>query len=241
MEGLLKFYCEHGSGRLDIDSQGTKAVDSLAKAIATTNGSAFKTLELIRGAQLRDSFINNISSIVGRSEFSEITFYTRQNPGRVRILESIQWKHLRTLIIKLYPGTFETIVMRTLVDGVTKMSEKVELDEFVFGGETWIPTPLSLPEGDLLQTFVAAVSFKQLVLHVGMTLEQILSILKSTDFSRLEMLLLWARGFDSVKVDAIIDGVGHATKLSVLELSHATFTDEQERRMGLRGITLRNQ
>ena len=114
------------------------------------------------------------------------------------------------------------------------MSEKVELGVFLFASETDTP----VPEGDLLRTFVASTSFKELYLLVDMTLEQILSLLKLTDFSRLERLNLWARGFDSVKVDAVIDGVGHATKLSVLELEHANITDEQKSRMESKGINL---
>jgi len=236
---LLKFYCQNGSGMLDADRLDEVVVDTLAKAIATTNGSAFEALDLRRDDQLGDVFINNISSIVSRSELHEIWMCTREDSGRVRILESIQWKHLRRLDIRLKRGTFETRVMRALVDVVTKMSEKVELDQFWFWSESW-DTPLTLPEGDLLQTFVASVSFKILVLLVDMTLDQILSLLKSTDFSRLEKLLLWAKDFDSVKVDAIIDGVGHATKLSVLELEHAHITDEQRRRMKSKGISLKN-
>jgi len=238
MEKLLKFYCEYGSETLNTNLLDEVVVDTLAKAIATTNGSAFKTLLLGRNDQQGDSFINNISSIVSKSELNHINIHTKEDPGRVRILESIQWKHLRTLYIYLQPGTFETRVMRTLVEGVTKMSEKVELDWFRFMGETW-DTPLTLTEGSLLQTFVAAVSFRILVLLVDMTLEQILSLLKSTDFSRLETLFLWAKDFDSVKVDAILDGVGHATKLRLLELEHANITDEQRGRMKSRGITLK--
>jgi len=238
MEYILQFYCEHGSEKLR-DGLDEMAVDTLAKAIATTNGSAFKMLYFKREGQIGDSFINNISSIVGRSELHTIDILMRIDPGRVLILESIQWKHLRELYIAMKPGTFETRVMRLLVDGVTKMSEKVELDMFYFWTEKW-RTPLTLPEEDLLQAFVASTSIKELQLYVDMTLEQILSLLKSTDFSRLEKLGLWAKGFDSVKVDAIIDGVGHATKLSVLELRYANITDGQTRRMKSNGITLKD-
>jgi len=237
-EQFFKVYCESNHPKLNVDRMDELTADAIAKA--TTNGSRFTELVLQREGQLGDSFANNISSIVAQSELHTIAFCTIEDSGRVRILESIQWKHLRRLDIRLKRDTFETSVMRVLVDGVTKMSEKVELDWFRFMGETW-DTPSTLPEGDLLRTFVASTSFKELYLLVDMTLEQILSLLKLTDFSRLERLNLWARGFDSVKVDAVIDGVGHATKLSVLELEHANITDEQKSRMELRGITLRNQ
>ncbi|KAK3817585.1 MAG: hypothetical protein J3Q66DRAFT_440327 [Benniella sp.] len=239
MEQLLKFYCENGSWTLDADYQDEMAMDTLAKAIATTNGSGFKKLGLWRYDQLGDSFVSNICSIIDRSELNEITIYMKKDPGRVRIFESIQWKHLRRLDIRMKPGTFETSVMRILVDGVTKMSEKVELDEFLFGGETE-DSSLTLPEGNLLRAFVVSVSLKKLVLHIDVTLEQILSLLKSTDFYRLDDLTLWAEGFNSAKVDAIIDGVGHATKLRALRLWRANITEEQKSRMRSKGITLKN-
>jgi hypothetical protein len=231
----ISIYRECNNPKLNVDNLDELTADAIAKA--TTNGSAFTELVLKREVQLCDSFINNISSIVSRSELNRIEIWTREDEGRVRILESIQWKHLKKLEIRLKPGTFETSVMRTLVDGVTKMSEKVGLEAFCFMGETWVP-PLTLPEGDLLRTFVAAVSIKRLWLRVYMTLEQILSLLRLTDFSRLETLVLWAGGFDSVKVDAILDGLQHATKLKGLELPGANITEEQKRRMEAKGVTL---
>ena len=208
-------------------------------ANANITGFEIKRLSLDEHDRIDDSFVNNLSSIVARCELNRIDISMREDPGRVRILESIQWKHLRVLNIWLIPGTFETSVMRALVDGVTKMSEKVELDWFRFMGETW-DTPSTLPEGDLLQSFVASTSIEVLALFVDMTLEQILSLLRLTDFSRLETLVLWAGGFDSVKVDAILDGLQHATSLRDLHLVNANITKEQYGRMNAKGITLKN-
>jgi hypothetical protein len=233
MEQLLKVYCESTSPKLH-NELDESTVDTIAKA--TTNGLAFKELELFRSGQLGEPFINNLSSIVSRSELDKITFYPQEDPKRVRILESIQWKHLRSLHIWLNPGTFETRVMRALV-GVTKMSEKVELDMFQFWSQTW-DAPLTLTEGDLLRTFVASTSIKELLLFVDMTLEQILSLCRSTDVSRLERLQLWTEGFDSVKVDAILGGLQHATSLKKLILHGANITDEQERQMKAKGVFL---
>jgi hypothetical protein len=232
---ILTVYDERSVQELDVGELNDLSVDAIAKA--TTNGSGFTRLVLRQEGELGDSFINNISSIVFRSELSEILIYTKEDPGRVRILESIQWKHLRELRIELKAGTFETSVMRALVDGVTKMSEKVELDWFWFGGETW-DTPLTLTEGDLLQTFVASTSIKQLILNVYMTLEQILSFLKLIDFSRLTWLTLYAEGFDSAKVDAILEGLQRAKKLGTLYLCGTYITNEQKHRMMARGVDL---
>jgi hypothetical protein len=236
MEQLLKFYCENGSETtLDAAHLDELTVDALAET--TKNGSEFKELYLRQTEQLGDAFINNLSSILGRSELNYIEIWMRYDSGRVRILESIQWKHLRRLIIQLAPGTFETRVMQILVDGVTKMSEKVELDTFRFEPETR-DTSLTLPEGDLLRDFVSSASIERLELKVEMTLEQILSLLKLTDFSRLETLVLWAKDFDSVKVDAVLDGLQHASKLDYLRLIGANITKEQYRRIKPRGVTL---
>jgi len=93
-------------------------------------------------------------------------------------------------------------------------------------------------KGDLLQTFVASTSIKELLLQVDMTLEQILSLLKSTDFSRLERLKLYTEGFDSAKVDAILGGLLHATSLKKLILHGAIISNEQKSKMKVKGVAL---
>ncbi|KAF9347660.1 hypothetical protein BGX34_002965, partial [Mortierella sp. NVP85] len=183
---------------------------------------------------LGKKFINNLSSIVSRSELSKIIFNTYDDGGRVRILEWIQWKHLCELYIYLTPGTFETSVMRALVDGVTKMSEKVKLERFRFWTASW-HIPLTLPEEDLLQTFLASVSVMNLTLRVAMTLEQILSLFRSSDFSRLKTLSLEAEWLKSSEVDAVLDGLRHVTTLK--KLGRFVANSKQRRRMKSKGIT----
>jgi hypothetical protein len=119
------------------------------------------------------------------------------------------------------------------------MSVKVGLDEFVFS--SGCSTFVNMPEGDLLQAFVASTSIKELSLLVEMTLEQILLLLRSTDFSRLERLVLWAKGLDSVKVGAILDCLQDAMKLGTLRLLHANILEKQKRRMKLKGISLKRE
>ena len=211
-------------------------MEALAKT--KNNGFVFQNLWLTRGGQLGDSFVNNISSVVSRSELSEIVIQMRQDEGRVRILESIQWKHLRVLEICLKPGTFETSVMRALVDGVKKMSEKIELEKFLFWSESDDDHGLTPPQEDLLQAFVASPSIEDLRLKLDVTLEQMLSLFVSADFSRLKQLQLWTNRFDSVKVDAILDGLQHATKLNTLGVSGVVITEEQKSRMKAKGVVL---
>ncbi|KAF9359774.1 hypothetical protein BGX34_008159 [Mortierella sp. NVP85] len=209
-------------------------LDALAKA--TNIGPGFRELELKQVDQLGDSFINNISSVVSRSIMYNITIYTRGDEGRLRILRSIQWEHLRVLNLRIKPGTFETNVMQVLVDSLQNTSGKIGLNKFRFQSES--DAPLTLPQGNLLQTFMASTSTEWLVLVVDMTLEQVLSLFKSTDFSQLKRLGLWAKKFDSAQVDAILDGLQHTSKLERLSLVGADITDKQRQQMRTKKIYL---
>ncbi|KAF9365053.1 hypothetical protein BGX34_011542 [Mortierella sp. NVP85] len=237
MEHLFKFYCRGTTQKLEVDKLDELTMDALAKA--TKNGSVFNDLALERNDRLGDPFINNISSVVARSELYKLRIHMREDEGRVRIMESLQWIHLRELNISLNPETFETSVMRVLVDGVKKMSGKVNLKTFrLYSDWSTEAGALSMPQGDLLQDFIALLSTQWLVLKVAMTLEQLLSLLRLIDFSRLRALHLWTRGFDSAKVDAILDGLRHATKLEKLSLCSANITDEQRKRVSAKGVSL---
>ncbi|KAF9347538.1 hypothetical protein BGX34_003074, partial [Mortierella sp. NVP85] len=234
---LLDCYWKCNDSTLDVADLDESTADAIAKA--TMNGSRFTAFYLRGGGQLDDSFVNNISSIVGRSELDILSIQMQKDERRVRMLESIQWKHLRSLWVVLTPGALETRVMRVLVDGVTKMSGKVELEEFWFVSETE-GTPLTLPDDDLLLAFVASMALEKLHLDAVIPFERILSLCLSMDVSRLEILKLWTDGIDSVKVDAILDGLRHATNLSDLYLVKANITKEQISRMSAKGITLKN-
>jgi hypothetical protein len=205
-------------------------VNTIAKA---TNG-AFKRLYLRRDGQLGDQLITDISDIVARSELEELSIRMKRDEGRVSILESIQWQHLRKLEIILKPKTFETSVMEALVKGVKAMSEKVTLDLVRFQCDA--DTPWTLPQEDLLRTFVASTSIKELTLKVAMTLEQMLSLLRSADVSRLTYLSLWTKSFDEAKVDALLDGLKHATQLEALLIRKNIISYGQMVRMEARGV-----
>jgi len=236
--GLMRVYIREARDMLlDMDEQKEQVVDILAKAI--DNNLAFGKIQLKRKGLLGDSCINSLSTIVSRSELHNIDIHMRDDEGRVRILESIQWKHLRRLRIYLKPGTFETRVMRILVDGVTKMSRKVGLDTFRLLYGAWC-IPLTLTQ-DLLEDFLSSTSIKVLKLFVDITVEQILSLFGSTDFSRLEELELWTEGFDAAKVDVILDALQHATSLKRLVLHDAKITDVQKRQMNAKGTSLRGR
>jgi len=120
--------------------------------------------------------------------------------------------------------------MRAVVDGVEKVAGKIEMELFAFWSEN--------PGRDLLQAFMASTLIRNLRLKVAMTLEQILTLLRSADLSRLHRIELWAQGFNSFKVDAILENLQHATNLSRLYLYSANITEEQKGRMTAKGVSL---
>jgi hypothetical protein len=240
MEQLLRVYCED-NGRLIVNADKPDDSTMAALAKATEDSSAFQDLWLGRAHRLGDTFVKNTARIVAQSELRTIEIWMKGDEGRVHIVESIQWKHLRELEIWL--GRYDQVmsVMKALVDGVKKMPEKVDLDmcRFVFDCDSHADTPPPMPQGDLLQDFIASTSLDVLRLELEMTVEQALSLFRLADFSRLRFLTLWAKGFGSADVDAILDGLQHATKLNTLTLLYADITGDQQSRMQERGVSLR--
>ena len=225
-----------GEMTLDDDELKESAVDAFAKE--ALDGSSLKEIKVFRGAPLSDAFIKNIASIVAMSELQAIEIYTRGDVGRVQILESIQWEHLRELVIGLR-GSLEESVMKALVDGVKKTLGGVEMEEFMLCSESDYHDPLAIPQDGYLSAFVASTSLKKLTLDVFMTLEQVLSLLSSVDFSRMQELRLSTRSFDSAKVDAILDSIQQAKELRYVGLWRAAITEKQKERMKAKGVTLR--
>ncbi|KAF9356180.1 hypothetical protein BGX34_010070 [Mortierella sp. NVP85] len=222
---------QHGSIRLIVNADKPDDSTMTALAKATEGSSAFQDLWLGRAHRLDDTFVKNTARIVAQSELRTIEIWMKGDEGRVHILESIQWKHLRKLEIWL--GRYDQVmsVMKALVEGVKKMPEKVDLDmcRFIFDCDSHSDTPSPMPQGDLLQDFIASTSLDVLRLELEMTVELALSLFRLADFSRLRFLTLWARGFGSVDVEAILDGLQHATKLNTLTLLYADITGDQQR------------
>jgi hypothetical protein len=157
---------------------------------------------------------------------------------RVRILESIQWTHIRELEIIMKQRGFETRVMKALIDGAKEVSGRVELEGFYFHIKKDSNGSLAMPEGELLQAFLSSTPLKKLLLEADFTLEQTLSMLKSTDFSRMQRLDLCTQGFSSAELDSVLECLQHARELRVIELWQANITAEQKNLMMGKGITL---
>jgi hypothetical protein len=132
----------------------------------------------------------------------------------------------------------ETLVMRALIDGAKKLPGRPQLEAFKFYGLNLRQASLMMPEKAPLPAFLSSTSIKQLRLKMGMTPEQMLSLLTVVDFSRTQELCLWPEAFDAVDVDALLNGLEHATELRYIGLKSTRITDEQKERMKARGIRL---
>ncbi|KAF9962367.1 hypothetical protein BGZ65_009247 [Modicella reniformis] len=108
-------------------------LDALAEA--TQSGSRLKELNT-RFFQRKegDDCIENLVSIVSRSELRKLDLASLNDAEYARIVESIQWKHLRELYIEL-DDISQWSTIKALVDGVRRTSERVELERFTLQSE----------------------------------------------------------------------------------------------------------
>jgi len=209
-------------------------------AKATENGSKLKELTLEATKQnLSTKCIESLASIVARSELRQFDIHLGSEVARIRILESIQWKYIRRLDVMMTVGVQETLAMKALADSA-KASRKIELEEFSLLPEFGSYDQLSMPRNGLLSEFVASTLLRKLTLEVLMTDEEVLSLIRSADFSRLQELRLVTKEFKSTSMDAMLDSVQNLAKLRFIGIIGATVTDEQKRRMKTKGITLKN-
>ena len=195
-------------------------------------GGDSRRLCLTSADQLGDAISRSIASIVAQTQLAYLDLDMEDEPGRMCILEVIPWAHMRNLGIRPKPSSV-TDVMMVLVDGISRMPGKLALESFylILSLESGPETPFTSLQQDLLHTLLTPMTLKRLHLQVVLTLEQILTLFKVIDASQLEDVVLWAKGFDSVKVDTIIDALQHATKVQALVLLHANITQEQIDRM----------
>ncbi|KAI8353538.1 hypothetical protein B0O80DRAFT_529667 [Mortierella sp. GBAus27b] len=185
--------------------------------------------------QFGDRAIKNLSTVVSWSELRSLVINLRGEEGRAQILESIQWKHIRSLSIHMNKERLMTR-MRALIEGRDKVHGPVELDDFLLDCLS-IETESSECAA-LFKSFVASTSLKGLYLFVLMTPSDMESVLNSMDVSRLEEILLRAKGYSSPQVDCVLDCLTNAHNLQNVILDWYTPTQEQKKRMQERGVTL---
>ncbi|KAF9979574.1 hypothetical protein BGZ65_006356, partial [Modicella reniformis] len=193
VEQLLKV---HG-GRIEkfrfVNEMRSSVLDTLAEA--TQSGSILKELNTsIVERKKGDNCIKSLISIASRSELRKLTLNNLSDAECARVVESIQWKHLRELVVSLNDNQRSTI--KALVDGIGRISERVELERFSLESRS---STMSTTEEELLRSFVSSTSLKYLRLGVPMTLNQILSVIKSADVSRLQDITLKEKDFDSTQ------------------------------------------
>ncbi|KAF9173558.1 hypothetical protein BGX21_004015 [Mortierella sp. AD011] len=101
-----------------------------------------------------------------------------------------------------------------------------------------LPMVLSADQEDLLRSTISSLSVKHLALSMIISLDQVLGLFKSADFSRLEYFSLSIGFLDRVKVQIILDSLQHATELRTIDLYCADITNEQKEQMFAKGIKL---
>ncbi|KAF9359992.1 hypothetical protein BGX34_008020 [Mortierella sp. NVP85] len=210
------------------------AIANFAKAIE--NGSRLKELTLESSDNLGEHRIKDLASIIARSKLRKLDIHLHGEVERVGILESIQWEYLRELSIEMSQRGMVTRVMRTLIDGVKKVSGKVPLKEFQL-----ILTsldPILGTQDEFLSSFIASTWLRKLRLDVTVPHERMLSLFISTDLSQLQSLFLRAEELDSNQVETLLYCLQDATVLKDLTLWGAEATVEQIERMKGKGITL---
>ncbi|KAF9366825.1 hypothetical protein BGX34_006094 [Mortierella sp. NVP85] len=202
-------------------------------------GSQLQGLTLEKTEQhLSEQCVKDIAGIVTSSKLSTFTIYSGEDAGRVRILESIQWEHLRKLVIIMDRESLWADVMKALVDGVKSKKIKLENFQLLCSSDNLLDSIL-MSEEELLPMFLASTALSTLALQVEMSSEQALSWVKSFDCSRMqEFRLLGVKGFDSAAVEAMIECLQDATELRLLHLKLAKITEEQKKRMEAKGVTL---
>ncbi|KAF9930447.1 hypothetical protein BGZ65_005358 [Modicella reniformis] len=211
------------------DGMQSSILDALAEA--TQSGSRLKELNTNCFERKKgDNYVKSLASIVSRSELRRLSLDSLSDAECARIVESIQWEHLRSLEIDLDDISQRSMV-EALVNGVGRMS----LEHFTFGSQN---SSTSTTEEELLRSFVSSTSLKHLNLLVTMTFDQILSVIKSADVSRLQRIELSTKDFDSTQVQAILDVIQHATELQNIVLHEVTPTEEQKEQMKAKGIEL---
>ncbi|KAI8359033.1 hypothetical protein B0O80DRAFT_260258 [Mortierella sp. GBAus27b] len=186
--------------------------------------------------ELGSPFIKKVAKVVSRSELRSLYMDLRREEERALILESIQWKHMRHLDIRMEKESMVTRVMDALVEGRNKEKGQVELDYFkLFSSST---ETVSTECTALLRSFVAT-PIKKLQLRVHMTHSDLESVLNSMDVSRLEEIFLRAKGYSSSQVDNVLNYLTNAHhSLREVHLQWYVPTQQQKKRMQERGVKL---
>ncbi|KAG0220849.1 hypothetical protein BGX31_010459 [Mortierella sp. GBA43] len=132
-------------------------VDAFAKVERNRTGLKELTIKGVCERQ-GEQFIEDAASIVSRSELDRLDIQLEGDERRVKILESIQWKHIRHLRIEMHQECVGTLAMKALVKGRNKVEGTSELEYFGFFLHP--PSAASTEQAELLQSFAQSTLVK---------------------------------------------------------------------------------
>jgi hypothetical protein len=212
-------------------------VDAYAKVERRSTGLTKLVMRGVLEGQ-EDQFIQDVARIVSRSELHTLVIdMGKEEEGRARILESIQWKHVRDLEIEMDKESVGIHAMKALVGGRNKEKESVVLDRFGFQSDSSEAETVLGEKTALLQSFVASTSIKSLRLGVHVNPSDMESVLNAMDVSRLESIVLRTIGYSADEVDGVLDCLARARNLRHAYLS-GSLTQEQNAKMQEKGVSL---
>jgi len=186
MSDLLKV---HGGEIERVKLGEGELLEPIVAAFAKATEGRSKLKDLILGKAKRslgEQSIKILASIVAQSELRMLHIHLEDERERVHILESIQWKHILGLVIRMDDESLGMSPLKALVDGIKEFSGRVYMEHLEVQYEVLRRT-LPIVQGQLVRSVVALTSPVCLQLLANMTLEQALSLLVS-DISQLQRL-----------------------------------------------------
>ncbi|KAI8359021.1 hypothetical protein B0O80DRAFT_424012 [Mortierella sp. GBAus27b] len=180
----------------------------------------------------------HLAIIVSRSDLDTLAVRFGGGEVGVQLLESIQWDHIQGLEIRMdNVARLGTRIMQVLLDGIKDGPGKQLLYNFALHSDC--SEQVTDQTHGLLQSFLKSISLrKELCLHVTLTVDQICTLLKSMDLSKVRCLSIRAKGFGMAQVEVILKSLEHAAKLRKVTLLGANHTAGQRKRMEAKGIQL---
>ncbi|KAG0218864.1 hypothetical protein B0O80DRAFT_259384 [Mortierella sp. GBAus27b] len=137
--------------------EGCTDEEAIVEAFAKVERDRTGLKELtIRGVCKRqgEQFIQNVARIVSRSELDRLVIQLEGEERRVKILESIQWKHIRHLSIDMHTENVGRLAVEALVNGRDNVEGPVELESFQFN--TPSSETITAEHAELVRSFVAS-------------------------------------------------------------------------------------
>ncbi|KAG0222218.1 hypothetical protein B0O80DRAFT_429029 [Mortierella sp. GBAus27b] len=246
LQELAHMFLAHG-GRietLDIDISWMDSTALITLAEAIQKESNLKSLSLTR--KIDQDGMDHVSRIVKRSRLHKLEISLDEDSGCERILESIQWRHVRELSVTQTSSVQYTpndSKLREILDCLISSrssrkevegSEPVQLEYFKLD----VRFHMEEEEVGLLGHVLSLSQPKHLQLLTTVTGAQLLVLLKQIDVRRLEYFEAWTEYTDCTKVQAILDILEDAPELHTVRLKNAVILPKQKEQMRAKGVSL---